>query len=488
MTNPAHLDDVLALGQQALSAVRFAEAEACFRQLLAWQPHSAEVMRSLAFALFQQGKLAETLALLEETVKRAPGDLLARLLFGRLCLRLQEPAAAEKHFQRILKKIPASEPALSGLIDVAIARNDTQEAQRLVKRVLALNPRSEVGLQAAARLADMLADYSLAHAYYDQLVKLAPHHPGHRYHRARSLLRRAHWREGWSEYETRFASGIVPFPSVESPRWAGEPTGHLLLVSEQGLGDSIQFARFVRAAKAYAQNVTLACPAPLMSLLGRSFQTPVVDVAACDWPKHDAHAPLMSLPFLLGLGESQAATSPAYLVPCAERMSLWARQLEADPKKCRIGFVHATSVAHSTEQLPHTRRSCALADLAPLFQLNSMSFYSLQVGAGEQPTATMPRQWYDCTSEIRDCDDTAALIAQLDHVVAVDTAVAHIAGALGKPVSLLLPFSADWRWMENVARTDWYDSVNLFRQKAPGDWQEPVQAVKDCLEELAFQF
>jgi Tfp pilus assembly protein PilF len=480
--------DAQTLGQQALSLGRFVDAETCFRLAMAQQPQSTEIARSLAFALFQQGKLAETLALLEEVVKRAPGDLLARQLFGRLCLRLQEPAAAEKHFQRILKKIPGSEPALSGLIDVAIAHNDTQEAQRLAKRLLALNPRSEVGLQAAARLADMLADYALAQSYYDQLTKLAPFHPGHRYHRARSLLRRGHWQEGWQEYEHRFTTGIVPFPRLASPRWTGEPVEHLLLVSEQGLGDTVQFARFVREAATRARSITLACPAPLMHLLGRSLHVPAVDIATQAWPAHDVHAPLMSLPFIYGLSSPQQAAALPYLHPAAERLTMWAARFAALPNKFRVGIVHATSVAHSTEQVPHTRRSCILADLAPLFELSHVDFHSLQVGTGMRPEAgDLPRHWHHWATEIEDFDDTAALIAQLDHVIAVDTAAAHIAGALGKPVSLLLPFSADWRWMEEETRTTWYDSIRLFRQQAPGDWTAPVLQVKASLKELPAQ-
>jgi Flp pilus assembly protein TadD len=466
-------------GKAALASGRFVDAEFQFRQALMITPNSSDAMRELGFALFQQNRMGEALAVLEEAVQIAPGDLLARLLIGRLFLRLQEPAAAEKHFQRILKKVPASEPARSGLVDAALALRRLDEAERLTRQMLTLNPRSETGLFAAARVAEMQNDHCKALDQYDKLLKAAPDNPNHRYHRSRTLLRLGRFDEGWREYECRFAAGAAALPTVVSPKWAGPPINHLLLISEQGLGDTIQFARFIPLLKPLARRVTLACPATLVTLLTRSFDIETMDVTSTHWPEHDAHLPLMSLPHALTLGRRTLDPVGRYLRPDVARTAEWARKLDLNPARLNVGVVCATSVAHATEQRPQTRRSCMPADLATLAGIAGIDLIDLQV---ESNRATGGRK---LPAEMADFDDTAAVIDQLDIVLAVDTAVAHVAGALGKPLALLLPFVADWRWMQQADRSDWYPSAHLFRQAKAGDWSKPVGDASALLKRMA---
>jgi tetratricopeptide (TPR) repeat protein len=431
----------------------------------------------------QLNQLNESLTLLDEVVRRAPSDLLARLLFGRLCLRLQEPLEAEKHFKRILKKLPTSESALSGLVDVAIALNQMDQAKILAKKILAINPRSEVGHLAAANVAEMQTDFEVAHQHYNTLIQLAPNNAQHRFHRSRSLLRRGELSEGWKEFEYRLVSGAVQLPPMQTPRWTGSQVDHLLLIAEQGLGDVIQFSRFISQAKPLTQRITLACQPTISELLKRSFEVETVSLNPSSWPHHDTHCALMSLPDVMGLGVASVTHAGRYLKPDSNRLNLWASRLNLDPQKLNVGVVYASSVAHTTEQYLHRKRSCSVEDLNPLNNLENTVFFNLQLGLIAQPyegtTLGTPLQWRDFTSDIKDFDDTAAIIDLLDVLLCVDTAALHVAGALEKPAALLLPFSADWRWMEQSELTDWYKTVILFRQTSPGDWTGPMLRTRE---------
>jgi len=479
------MNDV-ALGQQAIKQNNFLEAERRFRQALVQKPHSTEIKRDLGYALLQLNQLNESLTLLDEVVRRAPSDLLARLLFGRLCLRLQEPQEAEKHFKRILKKLPTSESALSGLVDVAIALNQMDEATILTKNILAINPRSEVGHLSAANLAEMQTNYEIAHQHYNTLVQLAPNNAQHRYHRSRSLLRRGELSEGWKEFEYRLVSGAVQLPPMHTPRWTGSQVDHLLLIAEQGLGDVFQFSRFISQAKPLTQRITLACQPTISELLKRSFEVETVSLNPASWPHHDAHCALMSLPAVMGLGVASIKHAGRYLKPDGNRLNLWADRLNLDPQKLNVGVVYASSVAHTTEQYLHRKRSCSVEDLNPLNSLANTVFFNLQLGLVAQPnvgaTLGTPLQWRDFTSDIKDFDDTAAVVGLLDVLLCVDTAAVHVAGALEKPAALLLPYAADWRWMQQRDLTDWYKTVKLYRQTLPGDWTGSILQVRNDFE------
>ncbi len=441
---------------------------------------NAATLREAGHRLLLENRPAEALAVLLEAVQRFPDDVLARLSLARLCLRLQEPAAAEEQFRVILARVPDSEAARSGLVDVALARNDIARASQMVREMFAFDAGSAVALAAAARVAEMAGDHDDALVWHDRLVAAAPDDAGHRYHRARALLRLGRWEEGWRDYECRFAAGAVALATPPSPRWRGEAVGHLLLLAEQGFGDTIQFARLVPLVRERAAHVTLACPAPLAALLGRSLGIDTV-AGAPPWPPHDAHLTLMSLPHVLGLGPRAAACEGRLLHPDPARVARWRERLALPDSRLAVGLAGTASAAHATEQRPQTRRSCRPGDLAPLAALPGVEFIAIG-GDG----ATLPNV-RPLPQPVADFDDTAAIVSLLDAVVSVDTAVAHVAGALGRPLALLLPFAADWRWATDAGRTDWYPTARLFRQHRAGEWSEPMAAVAAWIREMARQ-
>lgn len=441
---------------------------------------NAATLREAGHRLLLDNRPAEALAVLVEAVQRFPDDMLARLSLARLCLRLQEPAAAEEQFRVILARVPASEAARSGLVDVALARNDITAAWQMVREMLALDAGSAVALAAAARVAEMAGDHVGALAWHDRLVAATPDDAGHRYHRARTLLRLGRWEEGWRDYECRFAAGAVALPTPASPRWHGGVVGHLLLLAEQGFGDTIQFARLVPLVRERAKHITLACPAPLRTLLGRSLGIDTV-TGTPPWPPHDAHLPLMSLPHVLGLGDRAAGSDGRILRPDPARVALWRDRLALRASRLAVGLAAAASAAHATEQRPQTQRSCLPGDLVPLSGLPGVELIAIG-GDGTALPGIRP-----LPQPAADFDDTAAIVSLVDVVVSVDTATAHIAGALGRPLALLLPFAADWRWATNVERTAWYPTARLFRQHRAGQWSEPMAAVAAWIGDLARQ-
>jgi Tfp pilus assembly protein PilF len=458
-------------GQRALESCCYEEARQAYAHALELEPDSVDVLRSLGFALFQLKQLTEALQMLERALQIDPSDLLSHLLMGRLCLRLHQPAGAIEHFQAILQRIGNSASARSGLIDAHLALGQLPEAEALCEQIQSAEPHAEVGHLAAARLAILKRDDEKALHHFETLVQIRPHNVAYRYNRGLCLLRMGRFDEGWSDYEFRFAAGAVNLRLPSTPRWDGHRVPRLLVVAEQGLGDAILFSRFVQDAAGRADEVTLVCPDSLVGLLGRSLGFTCVSDQSAAWPQHDAHVPLMSLPFVLGLGATAVASRPAYLTVDPRRREHWASLIESPSSRpLRIGVVTATSVAHSTEENPWTRRSCEPSELLPILQVEGVEAYDLNLGqAAAQARAALP-SLLELPGRLEDFDDTAAVVSLLDAVVSVDTACAHVAGAIGTCSFVLLPPAPDWKWQTHEPHPPWYESTRLVHRDFHGQW------------------
>jgi len=473
----------LTLAQRAVEAGRFEEARLAYTRALQHAPASIDALRGLGYSLFQLRNLSASLEAVERALRVDPSDLLSRLLMGRLCLRLQQPGGAAEHFRAILQRIGDSAAARSGLIDAYLALGQLVEAKALCEDILLGDPQSEVGHLAAARLAGFQRDDEAALDHFESLVQARPGNASHRYNRGLCLLRLGRFAQGWRDYEFRFAAGAVNLRLPSTPRWTGEPVQRLLVVAEQGLGDCILFSRFIRDAARQARELVLVCPDALAGLLGRSLGCACVADGGQAWPEHDAHVPLMSLPHVLGLGASALAVRPPYLVPDPARHARWSEAIgPRTDAQLRIGLVHATSVAHSTEENPWTRRSCRAADLEPLTQMTGVLAYNLNLGRAAQQAGAELRALRDLPSALADFEDTAAVVDLMDAVICVDTAIVHVAGAIGTPAGLLLPYARDWRWVAQEGRIPWYPGLQAFAQQQAGHWSEPVLQQRATLE------
>ncbi len=290
--------------------------------------------------------------------------------------------------------------------------------------------------------------------------------------------------DGWQGYEWRWKKSVpVPRRELPLPLWDGEPLGgkKIILVSEQGAGDAFQFVRYAALVAGRGGTVLVECQsAALKPALERVPMVKEAFVAGETLPQADCYFPLMSLPLLFGTTLENIPTDVPYLIPEPARLESFQRRMGGDGG-LKVGIVWA-----GRQNLVRNRkRTCGLEVFAPLAEIPGVTLYSLQIG----PDADQAAPWIaqgklvDLTSHIRDFADTAALIANLDLVVTIDTSVAHLAGALARPVWTLLHYAPDWRWMLERSDSPWYPTMRLFRQKQPGDWQGVLVEVKKALQE-----
>lgn len=300
-----------------------------------------------------------------------------------------------------------------------------------------------------------------------------------------ALLSMGIWEEGWREFEWRrhyIAEPLPPFPFLERlPAGAGLEGKTLLLHTEQGYGDTFQFLRYVPLLAARGARVILTAPAGVIpvavSVKGLAEAIPHGKLL----PRPDFQALLMSLPYLLGTGAPVPAPAP-YLSPPPERLAWW-RERTGDNSRLKVGLVWGGREMGKSGY----RRSIPLDTLAGILKLQNIRFFSLQTGerSGEPEAAGLDCLINDLSGELTDFGETAAAIASLDLVITVDTASAHLAGALGVPVWVMLLHAPDWRWFPEQETTPWYPSMRLFRQSSPGDWEGVVEAVGSELGSLA---
>jgi tetratricopeptide (TPR) repeat protein len=447
---------------------RLDEAQASLRQAIALEPEQPESHTGLGNVLYVQGLLEEAAECHERAIALRPGYAEAWSNLGSV-----------RHMQGLLA-----------------------EAAECSSRAVLLDPRFAEGynnlgdaLQGQGRLAE-------AARCFDRAIELKPGLARAHLNRASLRLLEGKFAEGWPEYEWRLR--LYPQRKFGLPRWMGEPLGGsgrpacLLLHAEQGLGDTLQFLRYLPLVleRVNGGSVVLEVQPPLLRLAGEMAsrligkRTGMVSVTAMgeDLPEFDWHCPLMSLPLIFesDLG-NLPAESPYLAVPAeaAERVAalpglleLFQEELFRAGKTLRVGLVWAGSAIHAKDRF----RSIAPELLAPLLEVDGARFYSLQVGGPTPNGVAMDGGGFtDLAPYIRDMADTAALLERLDLVIAADTSVAHLAGAMGRPVWVLLPFAPDWRWLADRADSPWYPSMRLFRQTKPGDWAGVIETVREAL-------
>lgn len=458
-----------------------ATAEAWFRHALQTLPDDPRAARCLAMLLHEERRFDESIVLLEARQQSpfpAPG---VQRLLGEAYQQLGRLSEAQHQFSRALVDEPHSVELLINLGTVNAAQDRWDEALRYLAEAVALAPESATAwmnlgavLQAHHRLDEATAAFRRA-------LRLDPRHGTAAWNLAQNLLLRGEFSEGFALLEARFSKrDPVPSPNIDAPRWHGEPlAGKTVLVwTEQAFGDTIQFVRYLSLLAQQGARVLLYNHLRPLQRLLHSLPGVTACVDAEDSvPAVDYQVPLLSLP---GLFRTTAATIPhdmvPYLAPDPASVRRWQREL---PRKTgvRVGLCWAGRPE------PDPRRSATLADLAPLCRLTGVTFYSLQLGEAAAQAISPPQGMYlqDLTTGIRDFEDTAALLLQLDLVISVDTSVAHLAGALGLPVCVLLPFVPDWRWMLSRQDCPWYPTMRLFRQQRPGDWAGAVDELLSFL-------
>lgn len=327
-----------------------------------------------------------------------------------------------------------------------------------------------------------LGDPAKAAGAFQSAANLTPDPAQARYHRGMALLAMGDFAAGWPEYEHRIAMPSMKLRRYDAPCWTGDPLAgrRLLVTAEQGYGDMMQFARFLPRAAACGGPVTFEAPAellPILAPLARGVTLRAMEDGPVPADAFDCHAHLMNLPGLFGITADSIPAGIPYLAAPPDRVAAWRKALPDDSRKTRLCW--AGRASHPQD----SQRSMDCGYLAPLLDIAGLHLFSLQKNTAKHPPApAFGKRLADDFSRLpENFSETAAFVESLDLVVTVDTSLAHLAGALGKPVWVLLPFAADWRWMRDRADTPWYPTMRLFRQKAAGDWPGVVAAVRDAL-------
>lgn len=423
-----------------------------------------------ALALYRQGRRGEARNICESIVSARPGHTGALHLLGVLAL---EDGRAEDAIRRLVETGEAGDPRIhSALATAWRMRGRPAEAAAAARRAAALAPGHAEFLYNLGNALQHLGDERGAEAAYRWSLASRPGLVNGHWNLALLLLRGGRFAEGWAEYEWRWRRPGAPLHYRGRPCWDGGPfPGRtLLLYSEQGLGDTLQFVRYLPAVQALGGAVVLECAPSLVRLLQHSL--PGVTVAArgeAPLEDFDLQLSLPSLPLVFGTTLETIPAPPRYLTPPAGGARL------PDGAGLKVGLVWGGSANKPERDLP-------FAGLAPLLAVPGVRFFSLQVGPHARALREAPAEAVrDLAPEIGDFGDTAEFADQLDVVVTVDTSVAHLAAALGRPTWILLEHLADWRWLKDREDSPWYPSVRLFRQPAHGAWRPAVEAVAAAL-------
>lgn len=452
---PDYADAIFNLGNAKRAAGDNISAAEQYRAALGVAPNHRDAANNLGLVLAEVGQADAALAAFDLVLRADPGDAGILGNKGNLLRQLGRFDDALACFGRGLEAAPG-------------------DFRLLGNRALTLQHRGA--------LDDAIAAYGEALAAAPDDVHLRCNH-------AQALLLAGDFAPGWAEFEWRLREpGAAKDAHLTTPRWDGaDPSGKtLLLTAEQGLGDTIQFARYARVLAARGAQAVLAVAPRMVRLCAEVSGAAEVVGEADPPPAHDAHIPLMSLPHLL---ETDAATIPAevpYIAAEPERVAHWRDRLGAEEAGLGVGIAWQGNPAYEHDRA----RSIPLDAFAPLFDVPGTHFFVLQRDLGREALGQVAGRAAvtDLGPELDQeaaFVDTAAVLESLDLVISSDTAIPHLAGALARPVWLLLPYAPDWRWMIGRDDSPWYPTMRLFRQSAPGDWAGVVARVAAELSELA---
>lgn len=431
--------------------------------------------------LLHSGSAAEALILFQAALDIDPSNATLLLHAGAALHALGRHEEAIASYLHALNIAPNMGEALNNMGNSLMALGRFAKAADSFLRSSELLPASPVPLTARATALQALGKVDEAEAHCRRALLLDPAFAAAHWNLALNLLLQGQYAEGWQEYEWRWQKPDFTSPCrhTDVPLWDGSPLHGrtILLHAEQGFGDAIQFARYAPMVAQRGGAVVIECHPQLVQLMQKVETVQAVVPFGSPLPPFSFQAPLLSLPRIFGTTLQTIPSQCPYISVTAEYREKWSELVSAYPAALRVGLVWAG------KSYPDPLRSCRLAELAPLATPQNVTLYSLQLGAGSEQAVTSPSGMplIDLTDRIHDFADTAALIEQLDLVISIDTAVAHLAGALNKPVFLMLPFAPDWRWLLERSDSPWYPTMRIFRQEVPGEWDPVISRISASL-------
>ena len=491
--NPSHVNAHNGLGVALFRQGQVEQAIEHYERAIALQPDHVSAYNNLGTALQRQGKFEDAAGYYRQALALKPDYASAHDNLGTVLHEQGQLDEAIVYYQRALELDPTLANAYNNLGSALQAQGKLEDAIASCLKAIQLQPdHADAHNNYASGLVDQ-GKFETAIEHYRQAIHCSPDHANAHLNLGIVLLLLGDLKRGFEEYHWRWQSRQCSSLRYPNALWDGSDLDGkvILLTTEQGYGDTIQFARYASLVAQRGGHVVISCQKPLLRLLNtipgidRCVDRENVDVQT------NVHAPLLDLPLLLGTTLETIPGEVPYLspasdfrLPIAEKPSptphtvrLNAVRLSAHveahvealhPTPFKVGIVWAANPDSSTS----SRRSCALEQFLALLDVPGIELYSLQKHPADADLVQLEQQpgVHDLHQQLHDFADTAAAIAQLDLVISVDTVVAHLAGALGKPVWTLLANIADWRWLRDRDDTPWYPTMRLFRQEQNGDW------------------
>jgi len=473
---------------------RHEEAALAIQDAINTAPGFAPALFHLGISLFELGLYTDAVAAYEAAVDVEPAMFEARNNLGMALQKLGKYQSALESYERALEINPGFAPLYNSRGNCLVLLDRASDALADFERAITINPDYADAINNRAILLHRSNRLDEAAVGYDRAIALAAAHgvdfAAARFNRSLLRLLRGDFATGWAEYDYRLHLDGYHGAARHVQQWDGQPVDGVLFVrAEQGYGDTFQFVRYLSLAREHCTRLVFECQYGLAGLLEAS--------GLCDEiverPESGAHLPapdgaaiiyVQSLPRVFQTTESTISNRVPYLRAPEYRRVKWAEVIESmEPRergRRRVGIVWRGNQTEPVSRL----RSCELSDFAVL-AAPDIAFFSLQVGVGlSRSTAPRFQEAQMVTrlgDDFADFADTAAAIEQMDLVITIDTSVAHLAGALGKPVWTLLPWCPDWRWMEYRIDSPWYPTMRLFRQPGLGQWEPVFENVKNAL-------
>ena len=482
--SPDHPDFSHNLANILRESGQFKEAIQVYRRIIELHSGSAEVYNNLGISLYKLNLLEEAVTAYHETLAINPHYAEAYYNLGMLLQKQGKLEEAVTAYHEALAINPHYAEVYNNLGHMLHKQRKLDGAFQLYQKAVSLKPDF---LIAHRNLGDVLSQQGKikqAIQSYDKAIEIQPNNAKAHHHLGMLLLLQGDFQRGWKEYEWRLKCNDFPVEkrSFSQPVWDGSPLNGktIFLYAEQGFGDTIQFIRYVYELTRYKVDIIVECQSELLSLFRNIGVITQLIVQGDALPDFDVHAPLLSLPRILGTDLESIPSKVPYL--SAKPVSVF----RSDPNsKLKVGIVWAGNSWHPNDDT----RSVDLQQFTILFKVSACQFYSLQVGDRRNDifNCNYSVPVIDLGANFSDFFDTASAIIELDLVISVDTSVAHLAGALGKNVWVLLSWIPDWRWLLEKEDTLWYPTMRLFRQTRNGDWESAFQRVQLALKQYVLK-
>ncbi len=436
----------------------------------------------LAYQYYQSGDLNQASNVYKKILRVQLGNIDALHFLGGICYKLGDYDSSINYIKKELQLNQPSAEAYNKLGNIMKKKGMLEEAINYYQKALQINPNHPGILNNLGNVLYEIGCFDKALISYQNALQLDPDSPYSHFHMSRVLLLSGNYKQGWKEYEWRWKTKDYFERDFSKPLWDGSDfSGKTILIhTEQGLGDAIQFIRYVPLVVQHGATIIVECQKELVSLFQNVEGVKQVIARGNPLIHFDLHCPLLSLPLIYGTTLETIPAQIPYIKVNPFSIQKWKDKVKDDSSKLKVGLVWAGSPTLKRSPL----RECPLKMFSPLAYNDDITYYSLQKGKAAEQAKNPPEgiKFIDYTDEIHDFSDTAALIENLDLVISVDTATAHLAGAMGKPVWTLLPFASDWRWMLNREDSPWYPTMRLFRQPSPKDWESVINSVLKELE------